>query len=496
MLADKVAAATAVSVAAAPVSPSPVASNVAASVPVVATSSPVASLPVADTPTATPPPIVVKKHAKAPLLPPPPEPEPGLFDGLPPYLPYAGGLLALLGLVGLYISKKRKNKKAYPQDSIITNPGSMVNSLFGSTGGQNVDTNNSVFNSNFAPSASLLDANEVDPVAEADVYIAYGRDVQAEEILKEALRTQPDRLAVRLKLLEIYSVRKDVRAFETIASELYGMTGGAGADWAHAASMGIVLDPDNPLYAGGKSAPKVMPMSMMTRPLENLDPEALLGNSLSQDMLDSIAAPSISTHSSILTDTHEELMSTTKPYSSLDFDLGLSSSVMNAPKPPEVAVVDKKIEPDFLSEAKPSVVTPPVIAPLSEPIVAHDELDFAALDFDFDLPVDKVAPAQSESVHEEEAVHIPEQAAVSPPPAFAFDLSSIDLDLPKAAPLDLSEEELDGHSDSEMATKLDLAIAYQEIGDKDGARELLDEVIKSGNRDQIERAKTMLLELA
>ena len=59
--------------------------------------------------------------------------------------------------------------------------------MFGSTGGQSVDTNNSVFNSNFAPSASQLDANEVDPVAEADVYIAYGRDTQAERDFERSL---------------------------------------------------------------------------------------------------------------------------------------------------------------------------------------------------------------------------------------------------------------------------------------------------------------------
>jgi pilus assembly protein FimV len=33
----------------------------------------------------------------------------------------------------------------------------------------------------------------------------------------------------------------------------------------------------------------------------------------------------------------------------------------------------------------------------------------------------------------------------------------------------------------EMDTKLDLAVAYQEIGDKEGARELLDEVLRGGN---------------
>mgnify|MGYP002149660183 CR=1 FL=1 len=45
-------------------------------------------------------------------------------------------------------------------------------------------------------------AGDVDPVAEADVYLAYGRDLQAEEILKEALRTTPQRVAIHGKLLE------------------------------------------------------------------------------------------------------------------------------------------------------------------------------------------------------------------------------------------------------------------------------------------------------
>jgi pilus assembly protein FimV len=43
----------------------------------------------------------------------------------------------------------------------------------------------------------------------------------------------------------------------------------------------------------------------------------------------------------------------------------------------------------------------------------------------------------------------------------------------------------------EMETKLDLAIAYQEIGDKEGARELLEEVIRGGNPEQAARASSM-----
>jgi pilus assembly protein FimV len=44
----------------------------------------------------------------------------------------------------------------------------------------------------------------------------------------------------------------------------------------------------------------------------------------------------------------------------------------------------------------------------------------------------------------------------------------------------------------EMATKLDLAAAYVEIGDKEGARELLEEVLSGGSADQQARAREML----
>lgn len=51
-------------------------------------------------------------------------------------------------------------------------------------------------------------------------------------------------------------------------------------------------------------------------------------------------------------------------------------------------------------------------------------------------------------------------------------------------------------ANAEMATKLDLAIAYQEIGDREGARELLEEVVKGGNGEQSEKAKALLGKLS
>ena len=122
--------------------------------------------------------------------------------------------------------------------------------MFGATGGQSVDTGTSTFNSSFIPAASQLDSNEVDPVAEADVYIAYGREEQAEDILKEALRLQPDRHAVRVKLMEIYARRGDKTSFMAVAEELRDRTGATGEDWERGVKLGRTVDPAHAMFAG------------------------------------------------------------------------------------------------------------------------------------------------------------------------------------------------------------------------------------------------------
>ena len=200
-----------------------------------------------------------------PAKPEPAPQEPGLADTIIDNFHYIAAGAAVLLLAALGVAQRRKRKTApikpvQAEPSVLGVPAAGAGaSLFAESGGQSVDTNNSVFNSSFAPSASQLDTNEVDPVAEADVYIAYGRDAQAEEILKEALRTHPERHAVRLKLLEIYAARKDLRAFESQARELHGLTRGQGDEWAQAAALGLGIDPANPLYANAAPAPAPTP---------------------------------------------------------------------------------------------------------------------------------------------------------------------------------------------------------------------------------------------
>ncbi|MFM8245923.1 MAG: FimV family protein, partial [Burkholderiaceae bacterium] len=139
----------------------------------------------------------------------------------------AGAATGLLLLILLWRLRRRKSPRDDDHPATPIEP-TLSQTVIGAAGGRHVDTAHSVFHSNFVPSISQIDTNEVDAVAEADVYIAYGRDEQAEEILLDALRAYPERHALRVKLLEIYAARKDHQRFGTLAAELRVLTHGRG----------------------------------------------------------------------------------------------------------------------------------------------------------------------------------------------------------------------------------------------------------------------------
>lgn len=447
---------------------------------------------------ATPP--VKRPPAPAPVV-----EEPSFIDSVLDnalLLPGAGLLLVALGAFGIYSSRRKKKQKSF-SDSILADSSLKANSLFGSTGGQSVDTNNSVFNSSFSPSASHLDTNEVDPVAEADVYIAYGRDAQAEEILKEALRTQPERNPVRLKLLEIYANRKDLRAFELLASELYGLTKGEGDEWSQAATLGLTIDPANPLYAGGKLGDDALAKAAIvmapTEPLEELDLDALLATTQPHSVMREPDPP-------------EAAATDADHFSDAPMMMPAASQGASLAEQPAVADLDFELG-NFGQEVEPAPVA-------SAPAAAADApgMDFGTIDFTLDMAPaapDQAAADLPEPALLAEAAPIPieqepqEQPHISAPAALemasaemqaapaamasaTFDLDGIDLDLD--APAD-DDGGVDPYS-AEMSTKLDLALAYREIGDREGARELLDEVVKGGSQQQIDKARSLLAELA
>ena len=94
----------------------------------------------------------------------------------------------------------------------------------------------------------------------------------------------------------------------------------------------------------------------------------------------------------------------------------------------------------------------------------------------------------------------PKPAAESGSSVPEFDFSSISLDLEPRSQPQPSEPQpaadaplsAGGDSPEELATKLELAVAYDEIGDKDGARELLQEVLRAGDASQKARAQELL----
>ena len=178
----------------------------------------------------------------------------GLRDN--PILPFAAAaLVALLAAFGVY--RARQRKKAAELDSAFLESRLQPDSFFGASGGQQVDTSDDENGpaSSMSYSPSQLDAaGDVDPVAEADVYLAYGRDLQAEEILKEALRTTPTRVAIHTKLLEIYAKRRDLASFGPLAANAFELTDGEGQDWNRIAQLGRELDPENGLYQTGEHA--------------------------------------------------------------------------------------------------------------------------------------------------------------------------------------------------------------------------------------------------
>ncbi|WP_353506208.1 FimV/HubP family polar landmark protein [Variovorax brevis] len=225
---------------------------------------PAAGAPDASTAAPTTPAAPATPAATAPakpkpaVAPPAPPVERGFLADLldnPIMLGAAGLLLLLIGFLAYRVLGRRRTNAS---ESVFLESRIPKDSFFGSSGGESVDTKNQGNSaiSSLSYSPSQLDAGDVDPVAEADVYLAYGRDLQAEEILREALRLNPDRTAIHLKLLEIHAKRRDLRAYEALASDVHKLTGGVGTEWARVVELGRDLDPGNPLYQPG-STPNV-----------------------------------------------------------------------------------------------------------------------------------------------------------------------------------------------------------------------------------------------
>src|SRR5579862_5792575 len=243
----------------APAPAAAVSSATSAAAPAPTEAKPAEASPPSPAPANTPP----KAAAKAAPKTEPPGFFADLFGGTPNWALGVAALAIIGGIAGIVAARRRRGTKF--EDSIISGTDIKTNTVFGSTGGGVVNTGDNSLASDFSREGlGNIDTDEVDPIAEAEVYLAYGRDAQAEEILKDALKKDAQRQEIYFKLLEIHAQHNKPSAFETVASELYSVSGGKGEVWHKAMALGRQLDPNNPMFAeaGGAAAFAAAPAAL------------------------------------------------------------------------------------------------------------------------------------------------------------------------------------------------------------------------------------------
>lgn len=364
---------------------------------------------------------------------------PGFVDRLlanPLWLGAGGVVLALLVFFGL---RRKRGVETEFQESILqaaSGESAAADSEIVSTEAETSQpaSSESSLLSEFAVSdmGSIRNDGEADPMAEADVYLAYGRFQQAEDLIKDALEKDSDNENLNLKLLEVYLAAKNQSTFDEHAQTILArLENSEDPMWARVAEMGRELNPDNPMYQEGKAAP-----------VEDTD-DTVMMDSLTDDVefdIDELAADSLeSTEPSA-----EETKSSEEEGLEFDIDLSFDAENMDEDKPDSV---------EF---------TPP------EAGAADDSGPR------LDIDMDSVEPD-----------------AVDTDNALDFDLEGLDMDSPAAM-----DEEPEGDGEladlDEVSTKLDLARAYIDMGDPDGARSILDEVMEEGSSEQKDEARGIM----
>lgn len=546
------------------------------------------------TPAATPAttsvaPEAAPKHAETPVEshqatpPAKPMPEPTPAPSAQPWwlaaLSAAGGFLAFLMssplllaaavavllILALLLVVLRRRKKGYGfQESILTGDANVVEQTPEAGGKAGEESS---FLSDFAVSGvnAIQEDSEVDPLTEADVYVAYGRYQQAEELLTEALKHDPKRKDVKLKLLEVHHANQNRAGFEAVAEDLYPDIGDPdSAEWKKVVDMGAELAPNNPMFAGSTAKPEDA-----TAKLAAAAGAAAIGAGAANLSKDDVMDIGLDTGTFQSDDfkgaepehTADEQNAPVAAEDDLGFDLDLSE-----PASADDAASDLDFNLDFDDSATPAAddaatstgsdaqksaddldfnldfaeqndepPTPPAATTTApEATTAPAAEDEFALDFNVDEPDDKrdaeesgldfdlggldlEAPPVADADSREDDTRID----LETPPGLRDDDTAVDMDSPKGlrdedtevelsaleagpaepAPMDFDLDAGDAgglempDDLDEVGTKLDLARAYIEMGDPDGARSILDEVMDEGNDKQKQDAQALISQL-
>ena len=363
-------------------------------------------------------------------------------------------VLVVLALIWL-VMKRRQNNMQFPESILSSKPTTV------STG--NKSNEETTLLSDFAPSAMdgalESDSSEVDPSAEADVYIAYGKHQQAEELLLASIEQEPERLDLVLKLMEVYHATGNADSFLTHANQLNAaMDDQNTALWDKAVVMGRDLCPGNALFGSDEIATEddFADLQGIADLDDDLDLELEMDEPLTVDEPE-------------------------KPSSTGDDELSL----------------DMDLEPLDVSDEKED-----------DGLSLDIDMGDLALDIEDDAEtkseeLDTTAEPEATVDFSELALEETDDIAGSSIDAESFDLGGeLELDVDDMLDDTDTDESADADGDDgamlgmdEVATKLDLAKAYIDMGDPDGARAILDEVLTEGNDAQQSEAKGLIDQL-
>lgn len=375
-----------------------------------------------------------------------------------------------------------------------------------------------------------------DIIAEADVYLAYGIYQQAEELLQNAIKDNPDNDGYRVKLAETYFAGKNKEAFEELATEMNQLRNGKETPaWQKIVAMGKEISPQHGLFAAAAAEMvgelemddlvEHQPESTDIVPGSADEQEALapeldleLDEAEAEETVEAASEPVESVEFD-LSETGAE--ATTEPEEeSVEFDLAetqalepeqaeeefsldLDASELGIEEEPETEETDTGADVSFdLDEVSAEAEEALAADEETEEGLSLDNVDDSSLEFDIDAEEAIEAEASAEESLDEagEILDLTEELAEEPA-AEMEQSETVEATEPEAESLsfagsvddDLDLSDLDDID--EVSTKLDLAKAYLDMGDADGTRSILDEVMSEGDDEQKKEAEELLRQL-
>lgn len=315
-----------------------------------------------------------------------------------------------------------------------------------------------------------------DVIGEADIYIAYGRYPQAIGLLLGVLEDEPERNDVRLKLLEVYAESGERAAFDEHMALLVEYCDDEDA-------LLTARDLENKFGAG-----TITLDDMMADERAAATPEPRVAEEESRGAIEFESARA---------ESGAEIEP--KDDASLDFELELDEL--------EPATADGGAEGagdqlggDLGIDFNPEDAAAEAEADEHRGIEFESSTDEISLDdFDSEDDADRNLQSAAAGTRGDAARRPPASADLAEDADDELALATLteddadtldDLDFETTA---RTEDEFEFEDEGDSAnTKLDLARAYIDMGDADGARDILNEVLDEGNSDQQQKARTML----